>query len=204
MKKHLRWSDGVSQPDQIKKQMKKIIAILLLFIHLYNIGGQLAIYQYLVFQSDRLYDAEIGQNHYNVEDLTEIRVPVNTPGITDWHGYINLSGSVRFKNNSYNYVKIRMTSTAIYLVCIPNYATTHLLGHNIIYARQIPDIPVPKKDHVPFGKINQVAYSYQTVTFKFSTPLIIYQKNICTNHSLVPDCYISRPGQPPDPGFQLS
>jgi len=184
--------------------MKKIATILLLIIHLYNIGGQLAIYQYLVFQSDRLYDAEINANHYNIYDLTEIRVPVNMPGVSDRSGYINLYGSVRFKNAAYNYVKMRMTSTAIYLVCIPNYATTHLAGDNIIHASQIPDIPVPKRDHVPFGKINQVAYSHQNITFKFSIPLIICRKNTYTNGSIVPDGYISSTGQPPDTGFQLS
>jgi len=184
--------------------MKKLVAILLLFIHLYNIGGQLAIYQCLVYQCDRVYDKEIGENHYNIDDLTEIRVPVNMPDVKGWHGYINVSGSIRFKNASYNYVKIKVTSTAIYLVCIPNYATTHIAGYNIIHASQIPDIPVPTKDHVPFGKINQLSYSYQPINFRFSTPLVIYRENILSNCLLVLNCYISRPGRPPDQTSRLS
>ncbi len=178
--------------------MKKLIAITLLTVHLFNIGGQLAFHEYLVYQSDKLFNEQIGENHYNIDDLTEIRVPANMPGITDWKGYENLSGRIQFGNTAYNYVKIRMTRNAIYLVCIPNYATTHLSDQNIIYARQVPDIPVPKKDHVPFGKINIVAYNHQSVYYQFSTPLIKVRKTVSCYHSFIPNPLIKGPGQPPD------
>jgi hypothetical protein len=178
--------------------MKKVIVIALLFIHLFNIGGQLMFYEYLVYQSDKLFDQQIGENHYNIDDLTEIRVPVNIPGATDWKSFEHLNGRVQFKNSAYNYVKIRVTRHAIYLYCIPNYATTHLSNQNIIYARQVSDIPVPKKDHVPFGKINLIAYSYQAIQYKFSTPLFTLMKATFSDHSFIPEPFITGTGQPPD------
>ncbi len=75
--------------------MKKLLAILLLLIHLFNIGGQLAFHEYLVYQSDKFFNEQISENHYNIDDLTEICIPVNMPGITDWKSYENLSGSVQ-------------------------------------------------------------------------------------------------------------
>ncbi len=178
--------------------MKKLIAIALLFIHLFNIGGQLAFYQYLVFKTDRFFNEQINKNLYSVDDLTEIKIPVNLPHAADWKGYINLNGEVRFANASYNYVKIRVTQKAIYLMCIPNYKTTHLSGQNIIYAKQIKDIPVTRKEHVPFGKIILMDYNTPVIDYMFSNPQFVLQKKKLTDQSLIPNTYRSGPGQPPD------
>ena len=178
--------------------MKKLIALSLLFIHLFNIGGQLLFYEYALYQSDKLFDEQINQNRYNPDDLTEVRIPANIPGIADENNYEYINGRVQFGNTAYNYVKIKITRTAIYLVCIPNYATTHLSNQNIINAMQIPDIPVPKKDHVPFGKINLACYNYQNIHFKFTIPLISNGKNIPDHFLMIPNAIITGPGQPPD------
>jgi len=120
------------------------------------------------------------------------------PGISDWKSYQNLSGRIQFGNTAYNYIKIKMTRTAIYLVCIPNYATTHLCDRNIINATQIPDIPVPKKDHVPFGKINLTAYNHQAVYYKFSVPVFMVRNALCYQQADILCFIIAGPGQPPD------
>jgi hypothetical protein len=181
--------------------LKKLFAITLLAIHLLNIGGQLALHQYLAFVTDRFYNEQINKNRYNVKDVTEISIPVDLPHITDWVAYENISGQIQFNNVSYNYVKMRMTQHAMYLICVPNYETTHLTGSNIIDAkgaRAIP--PVSKKEHVPAGKMllvavdNQELHQYQVATL----PTIVF-KNLLHGHS--PDtinCMIAGPGQPPD------
>jgi hypothetical protein len=184
--------------------MKKLIAIMLLFIHVFNIGGQLVFHEYLVYQSDKLFNEEINKNHYNTDDLTEIKIPANMPGIHDWHGYENLDGQVRFANSSYNYVKMKLTRDTIYLMCIPNYETTHLYDQNVIYAGQIKDIPVPKKDHVPFGKINLIAYSHHCESYKFATPVVTVRETVCNKYTITPSPFITGPGQPPDMETNLS
>jgi hypothetical protein len=178
--------------------LKKLIAMIFLLIHLFNIGGQLAFHQYLAYKADQFFNAQVNKNLYNVDDLTEVKIPVNMPQITDCKRYANLNGEVRFKNASYNYVKIRVTKKAIYLMCIPNYETTHLCGRNIICAKQIKDISIPHKDHVPFGKINIMDYNYPVFNYKFSAPLFALQKEMQTGHSHILETSISGPGQPPD------
>jgi hypothetical protein len=178
--------------------LKKLIAITLLFIHLYNIGGQLAFHQYLVYKSDRFFNEQVNKNLYSLDDLTEVKIPVNMPNVADWKGYLNLNGEVRFENSSYNYVKIKITHDAIYLMCVPNYKTTHLSGQNIINARQIKDIPVPHKDHVPFGKIILMTYNHPLIQYAFVSPLIVIQKETQTDHSAILHSFSSGPVQPPD------
>jgi len=171
---------------------------LLLFLHLFGTERQLMRHEYLEYKSDKLYNEQIDQNHYNIHDLTEIRVPVNMPSISSWGGYINLRGCVQFANTAYNYVKIKITKNAIYLVCIPNYVTTHLWNRNVIDARQIPDIPVPKKDHVPAGKITLTNFNHQTISYRFSTPLAAANKPITLNQIFLPDMFVGGVDEPPE------
>jgi hypothetical protein len=178
--------------------LKRLIAIMLLFIHLFNIGGQLAFYQYAVYQTEKIFNEQIGKNRYNVNDLTEIKIPVNMPNATDWQNYQSLSGQVQFKDASYNYVRIKITRTAIYLVCIPNYAATHLTDQNVICAKQIKDIPVPRKEHVQFGKITMMSYHYNAVSYMFSNPVTVFKKKPYYNFSIFLNCLIKGTGQPPD------
>jgi hypothetical protein len=178
--------------------LKKLITISLLFIHLFNIGGQLLFYEYAVYKSDKFFDEQIARNRYSIADLVEIRIPANIPGASEDSNYECTRGRVQFGNTAYNYVKMKITPTAIYLICIPNYATTRLSDQNIINIPQIADIPVPKKDHVPFGKINLASYSYQTIHFKFSIPLVSNGTNVPDQFIIIPNSIITGPGQPPD------
>jgi len=183
--------------------LKKILAIALLTIHLFNIGGQLAFHEFMVYKSDKFFAKQISKNLYNVADLTEIKITVDMPTATDWQQYENLSGQIQFQDASYNYVKMRMTRHAIYLMCVPNYSTTHYSSQNVICAKQIANIPVPKKDHVPFGKINLAIYHYQPGYFHFSNPTVLVAKKTYANHCLITEAFITGPGQPPDTNSSL-
>jgi hypothetical protein len=179
--------------------LRKLIAISLLSIHLVNLTGQLALYQYLIYRSDVFFNKQIDKNRYNINDLTEIKLQIKQPGgFNDWKNYQNICGRLQFKNSAYNYVKMKITASVVYLMCVPNYKTTHLSNQNIINARQIPDIPVPKKEHVPFGKLNLITYSYQAIRYWFRTPVVEMNPIISCNHSFVLYPGISEPGQPPE------
>ncbi|HEY2583397.1 MAG TPA: hypothetical protein VGI43_16415, partial [Mucilaginibacter sp.] len=117
--------------------MKKLIAVVLLAIYLFNIGGELVMHQYFSYLSDRFFNEQASKGRYNVNDLTEVKLPANMPGITDWTNYENIRGQIQFGDRSYNYVKMKITRTAIYLMCIPDYAATRLLNENIICAKQV-------------------------------------------------------------------
>ncbi|MET3610343.1 MULTISPECIES: hypothetical protein [Mucilaginibacter] len=178
--------------------MKKFIALMLLGFHLLNIGGQLALHQFMVYKSNKYFAEQTAKGFYNVKDLTEVVIPVNMPGITDWKNYENIHGQIRFGNNSYNYQKMRVTSRAIYLMCIPNYETTRLADKNIINARDVKENPVPQKEHVPFGKIiMQDNLNFTFVHFEFGCP-VKYTQQIVVHpvQQLIP-AHQDIPEQPP-------
>ena len=177
--------------------MRTFKAILLLAIILFNIGGQLAFHQYFSYKSDRFYSRQIAQNKYNLKDLTEISIPVNLPGINDQENFEDVAGQIRFENCSYNYVKIRLTKTAMYLMCVPNYDTTLLSSQNIIEAKGVKDIP--KKEHVPFGKINIIVCHHEQMQYRLSIPVkSTFKKYTYNSHPNICNAPITGPGQPPD------
>jgi len=129
------------------------------------------VYQYFSYKSDKFFNEQTSKNKYNIHDLTEIKIPVDMPTVTEWPTYENVSGHIQFEDASYNYVKMRVTRTAIYIMCVPNYETTRLVGDNVICAKHIKDVPVPKKEHVPFGKINAIEkFRFNFIQFAFSVP----------------------------------
>ncbi len=109
-------------------------------------------HQYFAYLSEKLFNEKIDKGLYNLDDLTEIKIPVNMPTITEWRNYQDVSGQIQFDKICYNYVKMKVTRDVLYLMCIPNYKTTHLNVANVINAKPIKGVAVPKKEHVPFGK----------------------------------------------------
>ena len=178
--------------------MKKFIALLLLNIYLLNIGGQLAVHQYMVYKTDKFYNQQIGKGLYNVKDLTEIAIPINLPGIHDWKRFENIAGQIMFGKTSYNYVKMKITRTAIHLMCIPNYETTRPVDNNVVNAKRVKDIPVSQKDHVPYGKsimLDNLSISF--IQFEFNCPIKKVQQNIVQPVQPLVHYHQDIPEQPP-------
>lgn len=185
--------------------MKKLLAIFLLSLHLFSLYGSMAVYAYCVYRSDKLFNEEINKSNYKIDDLVEVKVPVKMPTIQNWQEYVSISGQVQLKDNCYNYVKLKMTRDTMYLMCVPNYKTTRLSKQNIIDAHNVADIPFNKKDHVPFGKMNNLGmFNYTVLQFRFSTPVAALKKIVNITHSDILNSYISRPGQPPEAPGNIS
>lgn len=126
------------------------------------------LHRYLVYQSDKLFAEQARKGFYNKGDLTEVKIPINMPGVRDWDNYENISGQVRFGKTSYNYVKLRVTQRALYLMCVPNYDNTQLSLQNIIDAGKVKNPHIPKKEHVPYGKALSLGnFNFAITHFKF-------------------------------------
>lgn len=179
--------------------MKKLVAIALLSLHLFSLYGNMAVYAYCVYRSDKVFNEQVSKNLYKIDDLVEVKIPVKMPTIENWKDYVYISGQVQLKDNCYNYVKLKMTRDTMYLMCIPNYRTTRLNNQNVIDARNVADVPFNKKDHVPFGKISNLGmFNYTVLQFRFSTPVAILKQTTTSTHSDILNSFISRPAQPPE------
>jgi hypothetical protein len=150
----------------------------------------------------RFFVKQAGKGLYNTGDLTLVKLPVNMPAITDWTSFEDIRGTITFENVSYNYVKMKLTRTALYLLCVPHYGTTRLLHQNTINARQAGNVPVPQKDHVPYGKLafpenfNFVFSRFEFKTFEKTLKKVFFE---AVPH--IPFPHWDIPEQPPRTSF---
>ncbi len=132
----------------------------------------MALNQYLMYRSDKFASDQISKGKYDAHNLIEIKIPQRMPQIHDWSQYLQVSGKVQLNGFAYNYVKLKVTRDTLFVQCIPNYQTTRLLTENVIYARQLSDIPVSKKANESSVKKSGLDSQYDSPVFTYAfTPL---------------------------------
>lgn len=177
---------------------KKFISWFLLCFYVAFLGGQLLSYHFAVYQTNKFYNRQASFNLYDPHELTEIKIPVDMPRITDWPAYEPISGSIKFDNAIYNYVKMRITRHAMYLICIPAYESGHLNGYNALYAKGIKDIPVPKKHRPITTKLFSLQkFEYADYAFEFTIHPTEITTQLPQPVQSYTGCFTALPDQPP-------
>jgi hypothetical protein len=157
------------------------------------------LFQFFIYNSDSKILNRINNNGYKSADLVEVKIPVHL-AIEDWTEYEPVSGRVQLKNNSYNYAELRMTRDTMYLLCIPNHEKTRLVNANIIYAKQVSDIPMSKKSHLPITKksISDSEYNYTLLQYNALVPAESTKARHNYAFSAIINTSIDVSGQPPE------
>jgi len=180
--------------------LKRLIAIALLSIHLFSMGGYSLLFQYYIHQSDVKMVKEIFDNKVDNSKLIEIKIPVNMPTIQDWDEYEVITGQIQLKDAYYNYVRLRMTRDTMYFVCVPNTNKTRLVNANIITAKEINDVPISKKGHdATIKKVNTLSeYNIQAFQYNYVAPEMQLKPNDKSIFVKITDPFIDSPGKPPN------
>lgn len=171
----------------------------MLVLLLFNIGGYMLLFQYFIYRSDNSITQRINNNRYKSSELVEVKIPVHL-NIQDWNEYEPISGQVQLKDNCYNYAELKMTKDTLYLMCIPNHDKTRLINANIIYAKQVSDIPLNKKSQAPLTKksINESQYNYQIIQYKALVPKEQTKAGHDYAFADIVKTSVGVPGQPPE------
>ncbi|WP_377114565.1 hypothetical protein [Mucilaginibacter litoreus] len=181
--------------------MRKLLAILLLSVHLFNAGGYTLIFEYFIHRSEQQIVKEIYENKVDATQLVQIKVPVHNPGMHDWPDYERIQGQIQLKNGFYNYVGVKMTRDTMYLVCVANEVKNKLFNANTIIAKNVSDAPLSKKgQEAPVKKLNSPVSEYNNPVFKYSFLSFEDQSLKRDNYlsSILSHPYIESPGKPPN------
>lgn len=180
--------------------MRKLLAIFLLITHFFNWGGYMLLQNYMVARADRHMNELISHDLYDPNSLVELKVKQNVPGINEWSDYRNVSGSIQLKNACYNYVKLKFTRDTLYVMCVPNYQKTKLIDNNVIYAKQINDIPTDKKSNETSVKKGGAdsKYDHPQLLINFLRFDSIPPRGAVKVYILAASPFIPIPGQPPE------
>ncbi|MDB5061711.1 MAG: hypothetical protein JWP67_1554 [Mucilaginibacter sp.] len=180
--------------------MKRLFALFMLCVHLFNTGGYNLIFQYFIHQSEIRMVKNIYENKVDATQLVQIKIPMKSPGIKEWDDYEHIQGQIQLKDAFYNYVGVKMTRDTMYLVCIANDTKTHLVNANIIVAKNVSDVPVSKKGQETPAKKSATGFecNIPAPQYKFlSFNDVIEPKENSISIGLT-NPYIESPGKPPN------
>jgi hypothetical protein len=106
--------------------LKKLAAISLLTLFLFNIVGYRIFFFYAQQQSDRRLEVSLDKKEYNEEELITLKVPLSLPYQTDQAHFERVDGEITFKGKIYKYVKRKISGGNLVLLCLPDYNKMHL------------------------------------------------------------------------------
>ncbi|HMC85465.1 MAG TPA: hypothetical protein VKI61_08060, partial [Chitinophagaceae bacterium] len=74
--------------------LKKLIAIILLAIYLFNLGGYTMVFHYFIHLSEEKIAAQVDDNKYKDSDLVQFSISFNLPYTENSSEFETLNGSV--------------------------------------------------------------------------------------------------------------
>ncbi|MBO9573733.1 MAG: hypothetical protein J7497_16225, partial [Chitinophagaceae bacterium] len=95
--------------------MKKLLAIILLIVHLFNLSGYSFLFRYFIGQSSKQLSQKIDKNNYKEEDLVEMKVALNMPYITQTSEYERFDGEIDIEGRHHHYVKRKISGDTLYI-----------------------------------------------------------------------------------------
>ena len=158
--------------------MKKLIAILLLAIYLFNLCGYSVVFSYFIHQSEKKLTQQLDENKYNETELVEIAIPLDLPYIQNSSGFERVDGAIENKGIHYNYVKRRVFNDTLYLLCLPNQQKTQLAKAKSTYASEANDFAGSKKEKESTAKKAGpgAEYNNNIAGYSFDRPVAIFSK----------------------------
>lgn len=100
--------------------MKRLTAILLLVLFLFNWFGYRLLSDYLQHKADTRLEAQLDHDQYDASQLIEMRVPLNMPYQATSSDFERYDGEIEINGVHYKYVKRKIENGQLVLLCLPN------------------------------------------------------------------------------------
>jgi hypothetical protein len=114
--------------------LKKIAAILLICLLLFNWYGYRFVTNYLQKKADSQLEARLDVNDYDESQLIEISIPLNMPYQNNWSAFERHYGEIELNGKIYTYVKRKVENGNLILKCISNTAKQNIKNaDNILF-----------------------------------------------------------------------
>lgn len=134
--------------------MKKALAILLLVVFLFNVGGYYLAYWALEYKLNRDLTIRIDSNDYSASETFELKIPLSLPYPIQEAGYERVDGKFQYNGEYYTLVKRKLEKDTLYIVCIRNHDKKTLVDTITEYVKVTNDLPGTAKKAVSFfGKL---------------------------------------------------
>jgi hypothetical protein len=184
--------------------VKRIAAIILLGLLLFNWIGYEIYTAVLEDHADKSMVANLDQNNYSDADLISIKVPaVHLSSYVNSKEFQRVDGQIEFEGIQYNYVKRRFIEDSLELLCIPNKTATRIQTARNEFFKLVNDLQHPgqsKKSDQHNSSFKGFSAEYFSNMQVIVIPDLALVRLKTTDHYLlqIPSVYLTRAGQPPD------
>ena len=120
--------------------MRKIAAILLLGIFVFNLFGYRLFVSYMVKASDSSLQTTLDKEEYDEAELISIKKAVNLPYYNNDPEFSQAFGEIEMNGLLYKYVKSRVYNDSLEMLCIPNTGKQNLLTAKDNFTRVVLDM----------------------------------------------------------------
>ena len=177
--------------------MKKLLAITLLIVHLFNLSGYTFLFGYLSDRSTAQLSSKIDNENYRDEDLVEIKVPLNLPYQLANNDYERFDGEIDLEGQHHHYVKRKVSQDTLYLLCIPNTQKDKLQIAKTEFSKKVNDFEGKDKNET-VKKANPASeYNHQFTEYYLISPEAIVSASQISFTTDLTDSFIGLHGKPP-------
>jgi flagellar basal body-associated protein FliL len=106
--------------------MKKLAAILLLFVFAFNLFGYKLWSLYAEKQADKTLATALDNNQYSEDDLILVTKQLNLPYYNNTNEFTRADGEAEANGVYYTYVKFRINNNRLEMLCLPNTQKTKI------------------------------------------------------------------------------
>ena len=119
--------------------LKQIVAILLVLILLFNIGGYKLVFTYFEQKATQRLDNKIDAHQYSEAELIEFKIPLQMPYYNDTK-YESCYGEIEIGGEHYRYVKRKVSNNNLYILCLPHIEKDNIDAIKSNLVRSLNDI----------------------------------------------------------------
>jgi hypothetical protein len=184
--------------------VKRIAAIFLLSLLLFNWVGYQLYTAILQENADKTLIANLDQEKYSDSDLLLIKVPAtHISSYANSNEFQRVDGKIEIEGVQYNYVKRRFSEGFLELLCTPNTTGTRIQTAKDEFFKLVNDLQHPgqsKKSDSHNNSFKGFTGEYYAESAAHSLPVLTPVLLKATEHYLlqVPSVYLTPAGQPPD------
>lgn len=184
--------------------MKKLYAILLIVIFLFNLFGYRLFFNYVSHKADINLETSLDRNEFNEAELIAVIVPLSVPYQNDQQDFERVDGELQINGKLYKYVKRKVSNGQLVIMCLPDYKKMQLHSAKDEFFKYASDLVQnnnsKKSENSKSGVFKNLAGEYDNFTSPIAnapvSDRIVY--SIFSHSSNLPSSPHSSPEQPPE------
>ena len=170
--------------------MKQGVAILLLALHLFNLGGYQLVFSKASHAAADRFISQLDNKEYSDSQLIEVKVPVNLPYQSNWSDFERYDGEIQIAGVHYNYVKRKLYNDTLILMCIPNAEQMKIASAKEAFFSLVNNLQHPGQQKAPAAPekaVKSITSEYLSDTHDIlNAPIALIPEHARAPHDMLP------------------